>query len=144
MLYALAINLALLVAEAVGGLLTGSLALLADAGHLVSDTTAIGLGLLAARMASLPGSDRRTFGYQRSEVIAALVNGLGLVAISALIVVGAVSRFGDSPEIDGGPVIALGIVGLLGNLWAALILARGGRQDLNLEGVLRHSVADAL
>lgn len=144
MWFALGINLALLVAEAVGGLLTGSLALLADAGHLVSDTAAIGLGLLAARMAAMPGSDRRTFGFQRSEVIAALVNGLGLVAISVLIVVGAVSRFGDAPEIDGGPVIVLGVVGMLGNLWAALILARGERDDLNLEGVLRHSAADAL
>jgi cobalt-zinc-cadmium efflux system protein len=144
MLVALAINVGLLVAEAVGGILTGSLALLADAGHLLSDTAAIGLALLAARMAALPGTERRTFGYQRSEVIAALINGLGLVAISVLIVVGAVGRFGDSPDIDGGPVIALGIVGLLGNLWAALVLARGERQDVNLEGVLRHSAADAL
>jgi cobalt-zinc-cadmium efflux system protein len=144
MLVALAINLGLLVAEAIGGILTGSLALLADAGHLLSDAGAIGLALLAARMASLPASERRTFGYQRSEVIAALVNGLGLVAISVLIVVGAAGRFGDPPEIDGGPVIALGIIGLLGNLWAALVLARGERQDINLEGVLRHSAADAL
>jgi cobalt-zinc-cadmium efflux system protein len=144
MLIALAINLALLAAEAIGGILTGSLALLADAGHLLSDVGAIGLALLAARVASLPASERRTFGYQRSEVIAALVNGLGLVAISVLIVVGAVGRFGDPPEIDGGPVIALGVIGLLGNLWATLVLARGERQDLNLEGALRHSAADAL
>ncbi len=144
MVVALAINVGLLLAEAIGGILTGSLALLADAGHLLSDAGAIGLALLAARMATLPASERRTFGYQRSEVIAALVNGLGLVAISVLIVVGAVSRFGDPSDIDGGPVIALGIVGLLGNLWAALVLARGERQDLNLEGVLRHSAADAL
>jgi len=144
MLVALAINVGLLVAEAIGGILTGSLALLADAGHLLTDTSAIGLALLAARMAALPGSDRRTFGYQRSEVIAALVNGIGLVAISVLIVVGAIARFGDPSDIDGGPVIALGIVGLLGNIWAALVLARGERQDVNLEGVLRHSAADAL
>jgi cobalt-zinc-cadmium efflux system protein len=144
MLVALAINVGLLVAEAIGGILTGSLALLADAGHLLSDTAAIGLALLAARMAALPGTERRTFGYQRSEVIAALINGLGLVAISVLIVVGAVGRFGEPPDIDGEPVIALGIVGLLGNLWAALVLARGERQDVNLEGVLRHSAADAL
>jgi cobalt-zinc-cadmium efflux system protein len=144
MMAALAINGGLLVAEAVGGLITGSLALLADAGHLLSDVAAIGLGLFAARIAALPASDRRTFGYQRSEVIAALVNGLGLVAISVLIVVGAIGRFGDAPEIDGGPVIALGVLGLLGNAWAGLILARGEREDINLEGVLRHSVADAL
>ena len=144
MVWALAINLVLLVAEAVGGIVTGSLALLADAGHVLSDTTAIALGLLAARMAALPGSERRTFGYQRTEVIAALANGLGLVAIAVLIVAGAAGRFGDSPEIDAEPVIVLGVIGLLGNLWAALVLARGDREDLNLEGVLRHSAADAL
>jgi len=77
-------------------------------------------------------------------VIAALVNGLALIAISVLIVVGAAGRFGDPPGIDGGPVIALGVLGLLGNLWAARILAGGERQDVNLEGVLRHSAADAL
>lgn len=144
MAIALAINVGLLAAEVVGGILTGSLALLADAGHLASDTAAIGLGLFAARMASLPGPERRTFGYQRSEVIAGLVNGLGLVAIAVLIVVGAVGRFGDAPEIDGGPVIALGVIGLLGNLWATVVLAGGERKDVNLEGVLRHSAADAL
>jgi cobalt-zinc-cadmium efflux system protein len=144
MVAALAINLGLLAAETAGGLLTGSLALLADAGHVLSDAASIGLAMLAARMATLPGSDRRTFGYQRSEVIAALVNGLGLVAISALIVFGAAGRLGDPPEVDGGPVIGLGIVGLFGNLWATLVLARGERQDVNLEGVLRHSAADAL
>jgi cobalt-zinc-cadmium efflux system protein len=141
---ALAINLALLGAEVIGGILSGSLALLADAGHLLSDSAAIGLALLAARVAAIPASERRTFGYQRTEVIAALVNGLGLVAIAVLIVAGAASRFGDPPDIDAATVIVLGCVGLLGNLWAALILARGERQDLNLEGVLRHSTADAL
>ena len=79
---ALAINVGLLLAEAVGGLLTGSLALLADAGHLLSDVGSIVLALIAARLASLPAGGRRTFGYQRSEVLAALVNGLLLVAVS--------------------------------------------------------------
>jgi cobalt-zinc-cadmium efflux system protein len=144
MLVALAINVGLLAAEAVGGLLTGSLALLADAGHMLSDAAAIVLALFAARMATLPGSDRRTFGYQRSEVIAALLNGLGLVAISALIVAGAIGRLGNLPQIEGGPVIALGLAGVLGGLAAVLVLARGERQDVNLEGVLRHSAADAL
>lgn len=144
MLAALAINLGLLAAEAVGGILSGSLALLADAGHVLSDTAAIGLALLAARVAAMPASERRTFGYQRSEVIAALVNGLVLVVIAVLIVVGAADRFGDAPDIDAAPVIVLGAVGLLGNLWATLVLAGGEREDLNLEGALRHSAADAL
>jgi cobalt-zinc-cadmium efflux system protein len=141
---ALAINGALLFAEAVGGVLTGSLALLADAGHLLSDVGAIVLALIAARLASMPAAGRRTFGYQRSEVLAALVNGLVLVGVSAAIAVAALGRFSDPPGIDGAGVLALGLLGLAGNLAATLVLARGEREDINLEGVLRHSFADAL
>jgi cobalt-zinc-cadmium efflux system protein len=141
---ALAINAGLLFAEAVGGVLTGSLAVLADAGHLLSDVGSILLALIAVRLASLPAVGRRTFGYQRSEVVAALVNGLLLVAVSVGIVVAALGRLGDPPSIDGAGVLALGALGLAGNLAATLVLARGQRQDLNLEGVLRPSAADAL
>ena len=88
----LAINLVLLVAEAVGGFITGSLAVLADAGHVLSDVGAIVLALIAARLAARPASSRRTFGYQRSEVLAALANGLTLVAVSVFIGVEAITR----------------------------------------------------
>ena len=141
---ALAINVALLAVEAVGGVLTGSLAVLADAGHLLSDVGSIALALAAARLASRPAGGRRTFGYQRSEVLAALVNGLLLVAVGVGIAVAAIGRLGDPPAIDGGGVLALGALGLAGNLAATLVLARGQREDINLEGVLRHSAADAL
>lgn len=141
---ALAINVTMLVVEAVGGVITGSLALLADAGHLLSDSGSVVLALLAAGLASRPAGGRRTFGYQRSEVLAALVNGLTLVAISIAIAVAALGRLSDPPEIDGGGVLALGLFGLLGNVAATLVLAQGQREDINLEGVLRHSVADAL
>jgi cobalt-zinc-cadmium efflux system protein len=141
---ALAINAGLLLAEAIGGTLTGSLALLADAGHLLSDVGAIVLALIAARLASLPAAGRRTFGYQRSEVLAALVNGVLLVVVSVAIAVAAFGRFGDPPEIDGWGVLALGVAGLAGNVAATVVLARGQREDINLEGVLRHSAADAL
>lgn len=144
MLVALAINVGLFIAEAVGGFLTGSLAVLADAGHLLSDVGSIVLALIAARLASMPAAGQRTFGYQRSEVLAALVNGLLLVAVSIAIAIAAVGRFSDPPGIDGWGVLALGALGLAGNLAAALVLARGQRQDINLEGVLRHSAADAL
>jgi cobalt-zinc-cadmium efflux system protein len=144
MLIALAINLAMLAAGVVGGLITGSLALLADAGHLLSDVGAIAIGLLAGGLAARPAGPQRTFGYQRSEIVAALANGLALVAISVLIVVAAVDRLSDPPEVEGGGVLALGAVGLAGNLAATWVLARGERSDLNLEGVLRHSFADAL
>ncbi len=144
MWWALWINVGLLVAEAVGGVLTGSLAVLADAGHLLSDAGSIVLALIAARLASLPAAGRRTFGYQRSEVLAALVNGLLLVAVSVAVAIAAIGRFSDPPGIDGWGVLALGVLGLAGNLAATVVLARGRRDDINLEGVLRHSAADAL
>jgi len=141
---ALAINVGLFLAEAIGGFITGSLAVLADAGHLLSDVGSIVLALFAARLASMPAAGQRTFGYQRSEVLAALVNGLLLVAVSIGIAIAAIGRFSDPPEIDGLGVLALGLFGLAGNLAATVVLAGGEREDLNLEGVLRHSAADAL
>ena len=144
MLVALAINVVMLVAEAVGGFLTGSLALLADAGHVLSDVSAITLGLIAASIAARAGSARRTFGLQRAEVLAGLVNGLALVAISIWIAFEAIGRFSESVELDAVPVLALGFFGLAGNVVATIVLARGERGDINLEGVLRHSAADAL
>jgi cobalt-zinc-cadmium efflux system protein len=144
MLIALAINVVLLGTTFVGALLTGSLALLADTGHLLSDVGAIGLGLVAGGLAALPGGPRRTFGYQRTEVIAALVNGIALAVIAVLVAVEAVDRLGGPPEIEGLGVLVLGLVGLGGNVAATWVLARGEREDLNLEGVLRHSAADAL
>jgi cobalt-zinc-cadmium efflux system protein len=144
MRWALWINVGLLIAEAVGGFLTGSLAVLADAGHLLSDAGSIVLALIAARLAGLPAAGRRTFGYQRSEVLAALVNGLLLVAVSVAVAVAAIGRFSDPPGIDGWGVLALGAFGLAGNVAATVVLAGGQREDINLEGVLRHSAADAL
>jgi cobalt-zinc-cadmium efflux system protein len=144
MWWALGINVVLFAIEVVGGLLAGSLAVLADAGHLLSDVASIVLALIAARLAALPAAGRRTFGYQRSEVLAALVNGLLLVAVSVGIGIAAVGRLSDPPAIEGGAVLALGAAGLAGNVLATWILARGERADLNLEGVLRHSAADAL
>ncbi len=141
---ALAINVGMLLVELFGGLITGSLAVLADAGHLLSDVGSIGLALLAASLAARPGGARRTFGFQRSEVLAALVNGLLLVAVSIGVAIAAIGRLGDPPSIDGAGVLALGAIGLLGNVAATVVLARGGRDDINLEGALRHSFADAL
>lgn len=141
---ALALNAGMLVVEAVGGLLTGSLAVLADAGHLLSDVGAIGLGLFAAALATRPAIGRMTFGYQRSEILAALANGLLLAAIAIAIAVEAFARLGDPPKIDGLAVVGFGLLGVIGNLVAAAVLIGGDRDDVNLEGVLRHSAADAL
>jgi cobalt-zinc-cadmium efflux system protein len=141
---ALAVNAAMLAVEAVGGVITGSLAVLADAGHLFSDVGSIGLGLFAAALAARPAAGRMTFGYQRSEILAALVNGLLLAAIAVGIAAAAVMRLGDPPPIDGLAVAGLGLFGVIGNLVATAVLIGGDRVDVNLEGVLRHSAADAL
>ena len=144
MLAALAINLAMLAATVVGGILAHSLALLADGGHLASDVAAIGIALVAARLASIAPTETRTYGLQRSEVLAALVNGVALVVVSALIVFEAISRFSDPPDVAGLGVLALGLFGLAGNAAATAVLFAGERDDLNLEAVLRHSFGDAL
>lgn len=141
---ALAINLVLLAAGVAGAILFDSVALLADAGHVLSDVGAIAIGLFAAAIAVRPPDQRRTFGFQRGEILAALINGLTLVAVAVLVIVEAIGRLSDPPDVDGAGVLAVGIIGLLGNAAATVALAGGDRKDVNLEGVLRHSFADAL
>jgi cobalt-zinc-cadmium efflux system protein len=141
---ALAINAALVVVGVAGALLFDSVALLADAGHVLSDAAAIGLGLGAAAIAARPARGRRTFGLHRTEIIAALVNGIVLVGVAVLVFVEAIGRFSDPPDVAGGGVLAVGAIGLAGNLAATVALMSGDRRDLNLEAVLRHSAADAL
>ena len=141
---ALAINLAMLAAAVAGGLLFDSLALLADAGHVLADVGAIVLALVAGWMATRPAPARATFGFRRGEILAALVNGILLAAIAVLVLVEAFSRLDSPPDVEGAGVLAVGALGLLGNLAATAVLARGDRTDINLEAVLRHSAADAL
>lgn len=141
---ALAVNVVLLVAGVVGWLAFDSVALLADAGHVLSDVAAIGIGLAAALMAERPARGQRTFGLQRGEILAALVNGLTLVAVAVFVFADSISRLSNPPSVDGAGVLAIGLVGLAGNAAATFALAGGDREDLNLEGVLRHSAADAL
>ncbi|MEA2468729.1 MAG: cobalt-zinc-cadmium efflux system protein [Thermoleophilaceae bacterium] len=144
MAIALGINVLLLVVGAIGAVVFGSVALLADAGHVLSDVGAIALGLLAAAMATRPARGRRTFGLHRGEIIAALANGLLLVAVAVLVFAEAIGRLSDPPSIEAGGVLAVGLIGLAGNAAATAVLIAGDRKDLNLEGVLRHSAADAL
>jgi cobalt-zinc-cadmium efflux system protein len=145
---ALAITLALTasftVAEVFGGLLTGSLALLADAGHMLSDNLSLGVALFAAWIAGRPGTPERSFGYKRAEIFAALANGVTLVAISIWIFVEALSRLREPPEILGGPMLAIAALGLLVNAVGAIVLSRSGGDNLNMQGALRHVIADAL
>jgi cobalt-zinc-cadmium efflux system protein len=115
-----------LIVEVVGGLLTGSLALLADAGHMASDSVSIGLALFAFWLSAKPVTPNRSFGYKRAEILAALVNGVSLVVISIWIFVEAVRRFQDPPEILGGWLLTVAVIGLFVNLAGATILMRFG------------------
>lgn len=141
---AMGINVAMLAAAIAGWLLFDSIALFADAGHVLSDVGAIAIGIAAAWAAARPVRGRRTFGLGRAEMFAAFGNGLLLVAVAVLVFVEAIGRLSDPPNVDGAGVAAVGALGLIGNGVATLVLARGERKDLNLEGVLRHSAADAL
>jgi cobalt-zinc-cadmium efflux system protein len=140
----LLLTLAFTAVEIAGGNWTGSLALLADAGHMVSDNVAIVLALVAVTLARRPSTPTRSFGLQRAEILAAFVNGLTLVLVSGWIVWEAIQRFGDAPEILGGWMLVVALVGLLVNVLAATILIRSGRESLNVEAALRHVVADLL
>ena len=141
---ALAINLGLVVAAVVGAVVFHSVALLADAGHVLSDVGAIGLALFAAAMAARPARGRRTFGFHRTEILAALANGVALVAVAVFVFVEAAMRLSQPSDVRGLGVMIIGAVGLAGNAIATVALAGGDREDINLEAVLRHSVADAL
>ncbi|MDX6581507.1 MAG: cobalt-zinc-cadmium efflux system protein [Solirubrobacterales bacterium] len=133
-----------LVAEVVGGLIAGSLALLADAGHMLSDTLSLGVALFAAWLAGRPGGPSRTFGYRRAEILAALFNGVTLVAISIWIFIEAGMRFGDPPDVEAGLMLAIAVGGLFVNLASASILRRHSDESLNVSAAFRHVVADIL
>ena len=132
------------VAEVVGGLITGSLALLADAGHMLSDALSLGVALFAVWLAGTPSTPNRSFGYRRAEILAALFNGATLVAISIWILIEAYHRFREPSEILGGWMLAVATLGLVVNVVGAMILSRSGGESLNLQGALRHVVADIL
>jgi cobalt-zinc-cadmium efflux system protein len=133
-----------MLAEAVGGWLTGSLALLADAGHMLSDAAALGLSLFAIWIAQRPPTPRRTWGYYRTEILAALANGATLVAISVWVVVEAVERFRNPPEVDAPVMMAIAVGGLAVNLTGLAILSGGRNESLNVRGAWLHVLTDAL
>ena len=130
------------VVEVIGGLVTGSLALLADAGHMLSDSLSLGLALFAIWLAERPPTPRKSFGYQRAEILAALANGLTLVAISGWIFYEAYGRIQDPPEILGGPMLVVAVLGLAVNGIAFYILSRSQGESLNVTAALRHVLAD--
>jgi cobalt-zinc-cadmium efflux system protein len=140
----LALTATFTVVEVVGGLLTGSLALLADAGHMISDNLSLGLALFAVWLAGRPETPEKSFGYKRAEILAALANGVTLVAISIWIFIEAYSRLREPPEILGGPMLVIAALGLLVNAASVIVLSRSGAENLNTQGAMRHVFADAL
>jgi cobalt-zinc-cadmium efflux system protein len=141
---ALALVLAFALVEAAGGYLADSLALLADAVHMLSDGLALGLALGAAWLAGRPATPDRSFGYRRAEILAALANGALLVALALWIFVEAARRLADPPEIEAGTVLAIGVVGLAVNIAAAWLLRRSVTESLNVRAAFRHVLADLL
>ena len=142
---ALALTAAFMLAEVAGGLLTGSLALLADAGHMLSDALSLTVALIAVRLAERPPTPDRTFGLGRAEILAALFNGVTLVVVSAWIFYEAVERLADPPEVVGGPMLIVALIGLAVNVAAFRILHSGAGEDsLNMTAAIRHVLADLL
>jgi len=141
---ALALTAAYTVVEVVGGIAAGSLALLADAVHMLSDNVAIALALVAVWLAGKPATPERTYGYKRAEVLAALANGVLLVALAIWIFVEAAMRIRDPGDPLGGWMLAIALLGLAVNLAAGYVLSRGRRGSLNVEAALRHVFADVL
>ena len=133
-----------MVVEVAGGILSGSLALLADAGHMLTDAASIGLALTAMHFADRSHSVRRTFGYHRLEILAALVNALALWVIVAWVLFEAYDRFTSTTEIKGGLMLGIGVIGLGVNLIAAWILRRSSGNNINIEGAYLHVIADLL
>jgi cation diffusion facilitator family transporter len=140
----LVLTLAVLVAEVVGAVLSGSLALLADAGHMATDALGIGLALGAVTLAQRPARGRRTFGWQRAEILAAVANGLLLLAVAVYVVVEAIRRIGNPPEIGSGLMLGIAAVGLVVNLIGLALLHRGRAGSLTIRGAYLEVLGDAL
>ncbi|HMI54731.1 MAG TPA: cation diffusion facilitator family transporter [Gemmatimonadaceae bacterium] len=141
---ALVLTAALLVVEVVGGLLSNSIALLADAGHMLTDVAALGLALFVAWFSKQPETPRKTFGYLRWEILAAFVNGGTLLLISAWILWTAVMRFRNPEPVESGLMLAVAAGGLVVNLIAAYVLAGSSRHSMNTRGAYLHVLGDLL
>ena len=139
----LVLTLAVMTAEIVGALVSGSLALLADAGHMATDAAGIALALGAVSLAQRPARGRRTFGWQRVEILAAVANGLLLLGVAGYVLLQAVRRVGHPPEIDSALMLAVAAVGLAVNLVSLGVLHRGRGASLNLRGAYLEVLADA-
>lgn len=141
---ALLLTLAVAIVELAAGLISGSMALLADAVHMLADTSALGLGLFAAWMAGRPATPKKTYGYYRMEILAALVNGAALWLIVVWIYARAFYRLHHPPQLSTGPMLVAACIGLGANLASARILGTADPANLNVRGVRLHVLADTL
>ncbi|GAA4813192.1 cation diffusion facilitator family transporter [Streptomyces ziwulingensis] len=141
---ALGITLSVMVVEIVGGVLADSLALVADAAHMATDAVGLGMALLAVHFAGRPASDRRTFGYARAEILAALANCLLLLGVGGYVLYEAVERFLTPAGTEGGLTVVFGLIGLVANSVSLSLLMRGRRESLNVRGAFLEVAADAL
>ena len=142
LLWVLGLTATFMIAEVVGGILSGSLALLADAGHMFTDVGALALSVFAISLARRPPSDRRTYGYVRVEIMAALVNGATLLLIAGLILVEAWGRFSEPVAIEAGIMLGVAAVGLGVNIAGAVLLHAHAHDNLNVRGAYLHVLGD--
>lgn len=133
-----------MVAEAVGGLLTGSLALLADAGHMLTDSVALILAWFAFRLAERRPTSSLTYGFDRFKILVAYTNGLTVFAIGGWIIYEAWHRFSDPAPVQGGPMLAIAVIGLMINITSFFVLHGGDRENLNMRGAILHVLGDLL
>ncbi len=144
MTWALILAAGYMIVEIAGGLISNSLALLADAGHMATDVSALGLALWAMRLATKPATPRKTYGYHRAEILAALANGAVLVVVSFFVLFEAVRRFREPAEVVGGAMLAVAVGGLIVNGIAAWLLEGGRHESLNVRAAWLHVISDAL
>jgi len=142
LLIALILLAAFMLAEVIVAVISGSLALLSDAGHMLSDVGAIGAALWAIRLAARPAAGAWTFGWKRAEILSAAGNGITLLVVSGIVAVEAITRLIHPPQVDGGPVVAVATAGIAVNIAAAWVLARASRSSLNVQGAFRHVLTD--
>jgi cobalt-zinc-cadmium efflux system protein len=144
LLIALSITLFMMVAEIVGGILSNSLALLSDAGHMFTDTLALALSFFAMKFADMPATEKKTFGFYRFEILAALLNGVTLVLMSLYIIYEAYLRILNPPAVQGALMLIVAIIGLIANIIGAMYLVKHRASSLNIRSAFLHIVGDAV
>jgi len=144
LLVALSITGLMTIVELAGGLISNSLALIGDAGHMFTDTLALGLSLFALNLTKRPASQTKTYGYYRAEILAALINGTILVLVSAYIFYEAYHRFVEPPEVRGGLMLIVAAIGLAANVVGISVLRSAGSRNLNVKGAFLHMWSDTL